>query len=937
MRKRAPCKCDDQVTDATSVPPRQPEHGKARPVPRTGAGSDQPLGTQRRLCGRPRHHPRAQRKRLRAGRHVEVQRQPPAEDGGDIGIGLGEIGAEPIAFARRHHRLELAQTPLHPRHHHRPRLLGHVRGEQPANGGVQVRAEAERLVQPGPRDRAAGWLQRRDLRQIAKIGQDRRVLGQHRAVIKLKRRHRTARVDLEVIAPAGGHLALQVDRLGLEGHAHLAQHDMGGERTGAGLVVEFHRPSSENRSCARCSSPARRGNGNRPRIAPEAATALASLGKVGRDLPVAQLVDRARAREGGVRLLAQAPLERVDRRRAVVDADLDHRGAVMGEGTVERRADLVGGLDIDPQKAKRRRRPGIARLHALRFQHCRLHVVEVELLPELDPAELAVVDDHVDDPLAILRLRRKFAHGIGKGAVARDGDDARIGPHRRRADRRGHRIAKPALPAREQELPPRPLRRDVTRDPARRERGVRDHDILGAEPARDLGHHPRRLDRHPVALDLGALVGVAGGLHLGDAGAPLGMGGDLGQRRVDRRHRLAHIAEQGHRRAEGAAMFERVGVDGDRRLLGQRQRPVHAGVLADLGAAPDHQIGLADKIDRRLRAERVQHPRRIVAGLGNRALARERGDDQPVEPVGEGRHLGRGLRSMHATAAHERRPLRAPDQRRGAGDLAMRGAAAQIGDLPGAVVDADLQHLLVPFGIEDVVRDDQRHRPRPRRGGDAEGGADQLGQRGDRGHEERLLGAGLEEGELVEALARDALLLQRQPVERQLADDADHRDRGVQRLEEARGQQVRAGAHRDVADPGLAGQPRIGVGGIGGVAFVAHQDVADAVGAARDPVMQRRGLPAGHAVDILDPVLRQHFRNEVTDMSHDLSFRQASLGRAAAQGAPRPAGSKVVSEWWPARDQAGTVAGGSATGAGLARLRAAIRCISGRSAAWVSR
>ena len=56
-----------------------------------------------------------------------------------------------------------------------------------------------------------------------------------------------------------------------------------------------------------------------------------------------------------------------------------------------------------------------------------------------------------------------------------------------------------------------------------------------------------------------------------------------------------------------------------------------------------------------------------------------------------------------------------------------------------------------------------------------------------------------------------------------------------------------------------------------------------------------------------------------------------------AQGAPQPAGGKVVSGVWSARDQAGTAAGGAATGAGLARLRAAIRCISGRSAAWVSR
>ena len=85
---------------------------------------------------------------------------------------------------------------------------------------------------------------------------------------------------------------------------------------------------------------------------------------------------------------------------------------------------------------------------------------------------------------------------------------------------------------------------------------------------------------------------------------------------------------------------------------------------------------------------------------------------------------------------------------------------------------------------------------------------------------------------LVEPLACDSFFFQRQPVERQFPDDPDQWDGGIQRLEKSGGQQVRAGADCRIADAGFAGQAGIGIGCIGRIAFVTHQDMADPVVAA---------------------------------------------------------------------------------------------------------
>ena len=227
---------------------------------------------------------------------------------------------------------------------------------------------------------------------------------------------------------------------------------------------------------------------------------------------------------------------------------------------------------------------------------------------------------------------------------------------------------------------------------------------------------------------------------------------------------------------------------------------------------------------------------------------------------------------MNAATADKGRPLGPPDEVGGLRNCAARRRRAQIGRAHGPIVDGDLDDVLVPFGVEDVMGNDQGDRAGTRRRRDAIGRADELRQGRDRGHEPCLLRAALEEGQLVEALRGDPLFLQGQPVQRQFADDSDHWDRRVERFEKPGGQEIGAGTHRHVAHARSARQPGIGVGGVSGVALVAHEDVADAIGAARDAVVKGGGLAARHAEDELGALLRQHFCDEVADMGHCRCF-----------------------------------------------------------------
>ena len=97
-----------------------------------------------------------------------------------------------------------------------------------------------------------------------------------------------------------------------------------------------------------------------------------------------------------------------------------------------------------------------------------------------------------------------------------------------------------------------------------------------------------------------------------------------------RRQRRPRVAVQRDRRAERSPQLARVDVEVDRRLRRERQRPVVAGVLADLAAAPEHDVRAARQLQRRGRAQRVQH-------AGGEAARSRRSTPFPVKLVDDHR------------------------------------------------------------------------------------------------------------------------------------------------------------------------------------------------------------------------------------------------------------------------------------------------------------
>ncbi len=204
-------------------------------------------------------------------------------------------------------------------------------------------------------------------------------------------------------------------------------------------------------------------------------------------------------------------------------------------------------------------------------------------------------------------------------------------------------------------------RRNVTADPAGGEAGIGHDDIILAETPADSLHDARRRQRDLLGGDFQLLGGLALGLHGRNPRLPLHVLTRLlaGCEKLDG---FTHVAIERNGRAESAAMLQRIGIDDDRGLFRQGQRPVHRRVLAGLGAAPDDEIRFLDQFDCRPGAERIEDTGRVILCLRHRTLARQRCHDKPVEPVGKGSHLLRCIRPMHAAAADQSRTFRLGNQ-----------------------------------------------------------------------------------------------------------------------------------------------------------------------------------------------------------------------------------------------------------------------------------
>jgi hypothetical protein len=106
---------------------------------------------------------------------------------------------------------------------------------------VQLRADkGQQFLQAYPLQGAGGGGEVFLRYAVSQVLHDGRALGDHLAIVELQRGHIALRVDGEVVVAAGSFLAGEVDAHEVEVQAGFAQDDVGGQRAGAGGVIELH-------------------------------------------------------------------------------------------------------------------------------------------------------------------------------------------------------------------------------------------------------------------------------------------------------------------------------------------------------------------------------------------------------------------------------------------------------------------------------------------------------------------------------------------------------------------------------------------------------------------------------------------------------------------------------------------------------------------------
>src|SRR5215472_3397545 len=107
---------------------------------------------------------------------------------------------------------------------------------------------------------------------------------------------------------------------------------------------------------------------------------------------------------------------------------------------------------------------------------------------------------------------------------------------------------------------------------------------------------------------------------------------EIPKQRVERD---SDVAVERHARPEGTPQLRRVDVQLDGRLTLKRQGPVLARVLADLAAAPEHEVCLVGDLEGGGRAERIQDAGGVRRPLIDRAFAGETGGHRGVDSLSE--------------------------------------------------------------------------------------------------------------------------------------------------------------------------------------------------------------------------------------------------------------------------------------------------------------
>ena len=225
---------------------------------------------------------------------------------------------------------------------------------------------------------------------------------------------------------------------------------------------------------------------------------------------------------------------------------------------------------------------------------------------------------------------------------------------------------------------------------------------------------------------------------------------------------LAHVAPQGHSRPVGAAELLGDDIEMDDGLALGRDGEALGGDLAQLAAGDQQHVGLVDQRvgDAVVAAEEAGAQR---VGAGDRPLAGHGVGNRYGVRAGERRHLGGGLRDVHATAAQHQGPLGLGQQTGGTLRVVGRRPAADGGRRLMTWIDGELGLLEGQRAMADVLRHVDHNRAGPAGGGNQEGAADQLGDAAGVLDAQEVLGGGPQDlglarllGHVFPGVGRDA-------------------------------------------------------------------------------------------------------------------------------------------------------------------------------------
>ena len=326
---------------------------------------------------------------------------------------------------------------------------------------------------------------------------------------------------------------------------------------------------------------------------------------------------------------------------------------------------------------------------------------------------------------------------------------------------------------------------------------------------------------------------------------------DLGAQRRERQPRVADQRDLGW---IVGADHRRIDVDVDHAHLARRRM---APALGDNRSRPaadeDHEVRPIDQLPGRRRAAvAADHAERQRVVRRDGALPADRGRDRRFEQFRQRRELVLGAGDHRSAAADQERVRRRQKRLGGRRDRGLVGRRAPCGKDAERGVGMDVG--LVHGTVLDVERQADVHRTGAAGGHVAERGA----------HRRRDLGCAVEHPVPLGQRAEQRFLVElgqhvaAARADRDVAGHGEQRDRGLVRLDHARQEVGGAAARWPLAHADPPGDPRVGVGHVGGRALVAGQDVADAVVEAVERIVERQAGVAAQAEDVAHAVQLQH-------------------------------------------------------------------------------